>query len=227
MAVQITLETPLADALAAAIQPKLVEVGWASEEDGSGLTEYVILMLVNGKTQEQIAVELSTEILSLPADDPSSLEFARWLFGQIEMLNAQLNGQAPAPVEASQPDAAGGEMDTDMGAADADPSEMNVYGSPNDDIKLNTNPRKTHRTQVNAKWQPPGRTREAHGRTNVARHGSIRRLDAAQGTRSERADQHPRSRTSQWPSRRRRHAWRPRQQPNGQQHPTWFRCWHG
>lgn len=117
MAVEVALETPLANALTAAVQPKLVEVGWASEEDGNALAEYIILMLVNGKTQEQIAAELSNELLSLPPDDPSSHNFAAWLFEQIETLNAQINGQAAAP--APQPDAAGGEMDTDMGAGDA------------------------------------------------------------------------------------------------------------
>ena len=92
-------------------------------EDGNALAEYIILMLVNGKTQEQIAAELSNELLSLPPDDPSSHNFAAWLFEQIETLNAQINGQAAAP--APQPDAAGGEMDTDMGAGEA--TDINMY----------------------------------------------------------------------------------------------------
>lgn len=48
-------------------------------------------MLVNGKTQEQIAAELSTDLLSLPPEDKKPTEFARWLFDQAEMLNQQLN----------------------------------------------------------------------------------------------------------------------------------------
>lgn len=135
MAVEVALETPLANALTAAVQPKLVEVGWASEEDGNALAEYIILMLVNGKTQEQIAAELSNELLSLPPDDPSSHNFAAWLFEQIETLNAQINGQAAAP--APQPDAAGGEMDTDMGAGDA--TDVNIPTGPKS--MRNGNPR--------------------------------------------------------------------------------------
>lgn len=134
MTVEVALETPLANALTAAVQPKLVEVGWASEEDGSALAEYIILMLVNGKTQDQIAAELSGELLSLPPDDPSSHNFARWLFEQIENLNAQMNGQAAEPVDAPQPEAIGGEMDTDMGAGDI--TDVNVYVFPINDVKL-------------------------------------------------------------------------------------------
>lgn len=132
MPVEVALNTPLADALNAAIQPKLVEVGWAVDDNDSSLAEYIILMLVNGKTQDQIAHELSTELLGLPPDDPSSRQFTQWLFEQIELLNGQLNGgQATgqeAPAEAPQSDAASGEMDTDMAAADT--PEINAYVPP-------------------------------------------------------------------------------------------------
>ena len=56
MAVEVALNTPLAEALGNVVQPKLTEVGWSTGGlDDSALTEYIILMLVNGKTQEQIA----------------------------------------------------------------------------------------------------------------------------------------------------------------------------
>ena len=127
MPVEVSLNTPLADALNAAIQPKLVEVGWAGDDNDSALAEYIILMLVNGKTQDQIAAELSGELLNLPPEDPSSLEFAKWLFEQIDALNAAQNGGAAAGGD----DGTGafrtgtGEMDTDMAAADV--SELNAY----------------------------------------------------------------------------------------------------
>ena len=120
MPVEVALNTPLADALTAAVQPKLMEVGWAGDSNDSALAEYIILMLVNGKDQNQIAAELSGELLNLPPEDPTSHDFARWLFEQLAQLNAQINGQ-PETADSNGADAANGgapsnEMDTDMGA---------------------------------------------------------------------------------------------------------------
>jgi hypothetical protein len=92
---QITLESPLAQAVANAIQPKLVEMGWSDGQE-SPLIEYIVLMLVNGKTQEQIATELSNDFLGLDEGDTAALEFSHWLFGQVEQLNQQINGVPPA-----------------------------------------------------------------------------------------------------------------------------------
>lgn len=128
MPVEVAINTPLADALSTAIQPKLIEVGWGSGADDSALAEYIILMLANGKTQDQIAAELSGDLLGLPADDPGVHNFSRWLFEQIDLLNAQLNGGQPAGGHAVEPSSQdqlpGGEMDTDMNANEA--SELNA-----------------------------------------------------------------------------------------------------
>lgn len=102
MAVQVTLNTPLAEALNNVVQPKLVEVGWSmGGADDSALSEYIILMLVNGKTQDQIASELSNDLLNLGPDDSGAIDFSRWLFEQVEVLNRQINEdsatQAGAP----------------------------------------------------------------------------------------------------------------------------------
>ncbi len=103
MPVEVALRTPLAEALQNVVQPKLVELGWSTGGlDDSALSEYIILMLVNGKTQEQIASELSNDLLGLDPDDLHGVEFARWLFDQVEQLNSQLNGASSAvAVEAS------------------------------------------------------------------------------------------------------------------------------
>lgn len=118
MSVEISLNTTLAEALNAAILPKLVEVGWGSGgSDDSALAEYIILMLVNGKTQQQIATELSGDLLSLSPDDPGVRDFSSWLFEQYYILNAQLNGgQAVAEEDpmAGAPQEESGDMDTDM-----------------------------------------------------------------------------------------------------------------
>ena len=95
-AVEVALNTPLTEALSNVVQPKLSEVGWSTDGDDSALSEYIILMLVNGKTQEQIASELSNDLLNLPPEDTGATDFATWLFQQVQILNNQLNG-GPAP----------------------------------------------------------------------------------------------------------------------------------
>lgn len=119
----IAQDSPLATAVANAIQPKLVEMGW-STDDGqeSSLIEYIVLMLVNGKTQEELATELSNDFLGLEEGDTQALEFSRWLFGQVEVLNAQINGapNEPAPGQgqsAEQGPAQQQGQDAEMGEA--------------------------------------------------------------------------------------------------------------
>ncbi|KAL8707527.1 MAG: hypothetical protein Q9220_007469 [cf. Caloplaca sp. 1 TL-2023] len=93
MSVEVSLNTPLADALSNVVQPKLTEIGWNTGGlDDSALGEYIILMLVNGKTQDQIAAELSNDLLSLGPEDTGATDFAQWLFEQVHVINAQLNG---------------------------------------------------------------------------------------------------------------------------------------
>ncbi|GJC92421.1 nuclear polyadenylated rna-binding protein nab2 [Colletotrichum higginsianum] len=140
MTVQVVLNTPLADALSAAIQPKLVEAGWASgSDDDAALVEYIILMLVNGRTQEQIATELSADLLGLGPEDPGAMEFAAWLFQQAEQINAQLNGSQPAGNDAMSGMPQGnGDFDTDMGANDG--NELNAPTGPRS-MRNGPNPR--------------------------------------------------------------------------------------
>lgn len=126
----VALETPLAHALNAAIQPKLVEVGWGTGgDDDSALTEYIMLMLVNGKTQEQIAAELSGDLLNLGPDDPGARDFALWLFEQVESLNAQINNSGNGAVPAT--DLGNGTELMDGVAQDAEMGDVNGGGEPN------------------------------------------------------------------------------------------------
>ncbi|TDZ12901.1 Nuclear polyadenylated RNA-binding protein NAB2 [Colletotrichum spinosum] len=142
MTVQVVLNTPLADALSSAIQPKLVEAGWASGSDAQ-LAEFIILMLVNGRSQEQIANELATDLLGLAPDDPAAMDFAGWLFQQAEQLDAQLNGtQQPeggeAMADASNQYPGSVDMDTDMGANEG--NELNAPTGPRS-MRNGPNPR--------------------------------------------------------------------------------------
>lgn len=96
MAVQLAVGTPLAEALNSAVHTKLLDVGWGSEDDTS-LAEFIVLMLVNGKTEDQIASELASDILP---EGEGTQEFAHWLFEQVRTLQ---NG-GPTPPTAAQPE---------------------------------------------------------------------------------------------------------------------------
>lgn len=133
MSVEITLNTPLADALTGVIQPKLMEVGWAQSNDDAALSEYIILMLVNGKTQDQIAAELAGDLLGLGPDDPAARDFTRWLFDQINALQSQLNGGTAQADNAasggSLGDAIPMDQDTEMSTS-TDSPELNAPTGP-------------------------------------------------------------------------------------------------
>ena len=89
----VTLDTPLAEALNTAVHSRIVEEGWTQEDD-TALAEYIVLMLANGKTQEQVASELAGELLQ---DAQGTEEFSRWLFEQVTtMANGGTASAAPA-----------------------------------------------------------------------------------------------------------------------------------
>jgi nuclear polyadenylated RNA-binding protein NAB2 len=137
MSVEVVLDTPLAQALNSVIQPKLVDVGWSTGGTENDLAEYIILMLVNGKTQEQIAAELSGDLLNLEADNPDARNFSRWLFDQVDILNSQLNGGHGGPSgtdsNMAQAEPANGEQDADMGDA-SEIGQANVYAISSVDL---------------------------------------------------------------------------------------------
>ncbi|KAI1178691.1 hypothetical protein F4777DRAFT_586446 [Nemania sp. FL0916] len=132
MSIEISLNTPLAEALTRVIQPKLMEVGWAQSNDDAALSEYVILMLVNGKTQEQIASELAGDLLSLGPDDPAARDFTHWLFDQINTLQLQISAstsQAGASIAGLPVAAMEQEQDTEMSTS-TDGPELNAPTGP-------------------------------------------------------------------------------------------------
>ncbi|KAI4182677.1 MAG: hypothetical protein LQ346_006529 [Caloplaca aetnensis] len=138
MSIEVLLNTPLADALSNVVQPKLTEIGWNTGGlDDSALGEYIILMLVNGKTQDQIAAELSNDLLSLGPEDTGATDFATWLFEQVHTLNAQLQGSsAPQEQQPSQGQANGeGQMRDDNGQSEASRSQDADMGEAMDDVQ--------------------------------------------------------------------------------------------
>ncbi|MCJ1310108.1 hypothetical protein MMC25_003769 [Agyrium rufum] len=125
MSISVALNTPLAEELSNVVQPKLVEVGWTTGGlDDSALAEYIILMLVNGKTQDQIAAELSNDLLNLGPEDSGANDFSRWLFEQVYIINARLSGESVAP-----PSGPSALRQIQSAAIPSEPQQMNATGS--------------------------------------------------------------------------------------------------
>lgn len=181
MAVQIELSTPLADALNAAIQPKLEEHGWATGgSDDAALTEYIILMLVNSKTQDEVAQELSADLLGLDSDDPGLRSFCDWLFTTIQTLSAQFgasNAQDQVASGGAQGDAATADLDQDMDMTSTDaPSELNAYVEKDSfsySWSNNADLHQTDRSKGYAQRHRRARPRQAHYGPNKPCDGSV------------------------------------------------------
>ncbi|KAK5119434.1 hypothetical protein LTR85_007534 [Meristemomyces frigidus] len=95
-AVQVEAGSALAQTIQSAAQAKLMEAGWAAEENDTTLSEYVTMMLVNGKDFQGVQSELGGELLGVGEDDPGVADFTRWLFEHAQSLTGQ---SAPAQQE--------------------------------------------------------------------------------------------------------------------------------
>lgn len=147
MSAELSINTPLGSKLNELIQPKLIEIGWSTggPDDSAALSEYIILMLVNGKTQDQIANELSGDLLNLGPDDPGARDFSQWLFEQVEYYSQGDRATAgPEIADAQQQEEQGDTMAQDADMDDAqDGSGANMYGSPPFLLFLSRHIRKT------------------------------------------------------------------------------------
>ena len=99
MASGFVLQSPLGQALSQAVQAKLAESAFAQGggADPATLTEYTLLMLENNKTEGQIASEIATDLLDLNPNSPDVKQFVRWLFHQVNVTRAELDGTAAPP----------------------------------------------------------------------------------------------------------------------------------
>jgi len=132
---ELVIGTPLADALNVAIQNKIADLGWASgSSEVSAMSEYFILLLNNGKTQDEIVSEISGDLLGLGPEDQTAPAFAQWLIEQANGLSSQLaasnavgsNGQGA--VEMAEDDAMDAGFDPSLDSmTDAPSNELNAY----------------------------------------------------------------------------------------------------
>ncbi|KAK3046704.1 hypothetical protein LTR09_011851 [Extremus antarcticus] len=86
--VNVEAGSDLAQAIQSAVQPKLIENGWVAEENDTTLSEYVTMMMVNGKDLQGVASELGGDLLGVGEDDAAVMAFAQWLFEQVQMMVA-------------------------------------------------------------------------------------------------------------------------------------------
>ena len=109
------------------VQPKLVENGWVAEETDTTLSEYVTMMLVNGKDVQGVKSELGGDLLGVGEEDPAVGAFAEWLFEQVQALTGPATTGESAPVEMQQ-------QESESQHAPAQDSEMDdakpVDGAP-------------------------------------------------------------------------------------------------
>ena len=92
--VSVEAGSSLAQQIQRAVQPKLVENGWVAEENDTTLSEYVTMMIVNGKNLQGVQSELGGDLLGVGEDDAAVGAFAEWLFQQVQALA----GPTAAPV---------------------------------------------------------------------------------------------------------------------------------
>lgn len=114
MSADLATGTPLVNALQVVVEQKLAETTWSNSGlDDAQLAEYILLMVVNGKTQEEIAAELSTELLQLAPEDTGATDFTSWLFEQINVLSGQIEQGVDVASMVAQPQ----QTEADSGAA--------------------------------------------------------------------------------------------------------------
>ncbi|KAK3625047.1 oxygen-dependent protoporphyrinogen oxidase [Elasticomyces elasticus] len=143
-----TLEagSPLATAIQSAAQAKLIENGWAPEESDTTLSEYVTMMLVNGKDEQGVRSELGGELLGVGEEDEMVAAFVGWLFGEARRLQGGAGGDEAmglddgegAPVtttmiEAQQSEVVGDESMGEAGAVDGAYVSTHTHKFPNKD----------------------------------------------------------------------------------------------
>lgn len=136
MATDLTAGTPLAQSLQNLVQPKLAEFGWTTGGDDTTLFDYILLMLSNGKNEEQVATELSNDLLDeAEGENTDTHRFARWLFEQVDQLRGNsATGHAQTgdnQMEDAGHDSSAPTQDMEMeGVADnADASSGTMYGA--------------------------------------------------------------------------------------------------
>ena len=101
--VAVEAGSALAQAIQTAVQPKLIENGWVAEENDTTLSEYVTMMMVNGKDLAGVQSELGGDLLGVGEDDPAVIAFSEWLFHELSAMTAPPQQQQEAmPMQSTE-----------------------------------------------------------------------------------------------------------------------------
>lgn len=138
-----------AQALTAAVQAKVNELGWGAGGDNTDLAEYIILMLSSGKDQGSIATELATDLLGLDANDVDAHNFAAWLFGQVSHLEQQETGVPKISTLPSAPS-----LSTDTPGQAASVAMTGISTDTSMSVDMNADPNGQSRTEFVAPTGP-------------------------------------------------------------------------
>lgn len=161
MSADLVQGSPVAEALNAAIQTKVADLGWASGgAECAAMAEYFVLMLANGKTKEDVSSEIAGELLGLGPDDATVPAFAQWLFEQLEVLSSQVP-PASASGTGNQNEMA---QDDSMMDGTYDPSFDAMADSPTGEFNAPTGPKAMRAGNVRG----VGRERRLVGHINRA-----------------------------------------------------------
>lgn len=140
MAASVDITGDLQTAIQAAVQPKLMENGWVVEENDTTLSEYVTMMIVNGKDVAGVKSELGGDLLGVGENDPGVGQFAEWLFNTVQQLSApqQQEQMAEAPQQDQQlqqiPSTQDAQMEDSTASADAPYVNTFSYSGSEDDF---------------------------------------------------------------------------------------------
>ncbi|KAK5129341.1 hypothetical protein LTR08_003571 [Meristemomyces frigidus] len=135
---QVEAGSAVAQGIQVAAQAKLMAAGWAAEENDTTLSEYVTMMLVNGKDVGGVQAELGGDLLGVGEDDPAVADFTAWLFQHAQALSGQgasapqqgpgVSGMAATPPAKEELQQIQSVVDEQMG--DAAPAADGVYVAP-------------------------------------------------------------------------------------------------
>lgn len=128
---QVEAGSELAQTIQSAVQPKLIENGWVAEENDTTLSEYVTMMMVNGKDAQGVASELGGDLLGVGEDDPAVMAFAQWLFEQVQAMAIPQQQVMGDGMQAQQGQDQNGES---QGAQFQDAAMDDASGAPADGI---------------------------------------------------------------------------------------------
>ena len=88
---EIILQSRFAETFLQSIERRILELSWKSGDHAdSALAEYFVLIIKNGMSEEAFAAELAGDLLNNAPSFSEAMNFAVWLFSEVEEVDAQI-----------------------------------------------------------------------------------------------------------------------------------------